>query len=289
MLVRAMLLVCAVATFVAAATVSQAQQAPVRVETERLADGVYVYRWGASYQSLFVVTSDGVIVTDPISVVAAKAYLAEIRKITTAPIRYVVYSHHHYDHIAGGSVFKGVGATVIAHRNAKPTLERLKNPDIVLPDELVDDHREIVLGGKRIDLRYVGRNHTDNSLVVFLPQDKIIYAVDFIAYKEVPWRGMFDAYVDEWKESLERVLAFDWERVVVGHSRLGGIGTKADVQSQVQYMTDLKEVVRLNQDKCIDQAMKEVRLPQYADWTNYKEFLPLNVERMCHYWRYGYQ
>ena len=267
---------------------SQAQQA-VKVETVKIAEGVYIYRWGPSYQSLFIATPDGVVVTDPINSAAAKAYLAEIRKITSAPIRYLVYSHHHYDHIIGGAVFKEAGATVIAHRNAKPPLERLKHPQIVMPDELVDERRVIELGDMRIELLYVGRNHTDNSLVLFLPREKIVFAVDFIAYKEVPWRGMFDAYLDEWKDSLERVLALDWDRIVVGHSRLGGVGTKADVRAQAQYMADLKEIVRVNQGKCIDQAMKEIKLPQYESWTNYQQFLPLNVERMCHYWRYGYQ
>jgi glyoxylase-like metal-dependent hydrolase (beta-lactamase superfamily II) len=264
-------------------------QQPAKVETVKIADGVYIYRWGPSYQSLFVVTPDGVVVTDPINAAAAKAYLEEIRKITSAPIRYVTYSHHHYDHILGGAVFKEAGATFIAHRNAKPPLERLKHPQIVMPDELVDERRVIELGGTRIELHYVGRNHTDNSLVLFLPKEKIVFAVDFIAYREVPWRGMFDSYLDEWRESLERVLALDWDRIVVGHSRLGGVGTKADVRAQAQYMDDLKEIVRVNQAKCIDEAMKEIKLPQYADWTNYGPFFSLNVERMCHYWRFGYQ
>jgi glyoxylase-like metal-dependent hydrolase (beta-lactamase superfamily II) len=267
---------------------SLAQQ-PVRVETVSIADGVYIFRYGGSYQSLFVVTPEGVLVTDPISRAAAKAYLAEINKLTAAPIRYVVYSHHHYDHIAGGAVFKEAGATVIAHKNAEAPLRRLKNPEIVLPDQVIEDRRNISLGGMEISLRYLGRNHTDNTLVVFLPSQKIVYAVDFIAYKEVPWRGMFDSYVDEWIDSLDRVLELDWDRLVVGHSRLGGVGTKDDVRAQKEYMVELKEAVRQAQGRCIDDAMKEVRLPKYEQWTNYKEFFPLNVERLCHYWRFGYQ
>lgn len=284
---RFMLLLCTLIAAPLFASTSYAQK-PLQVETAKIADGVFVYRW-RSYQSLFVVTPAGVLVTDPISVPAAKAYLAEIRKITNAPIRYVVYSHHHYDHIMGGAVFKEAGATFIAHRNAKTSLDRLKNPLVVPPDQLVDSRLELKLADKRVDLVYVGRNHTDNSLVLHLPLQKIIFAVDFIAYKEVPWRGMFDAYLDEWIESLDRVLELDWDRVVVGHSRLGGIGTKDDVRAQKQYMVDLKEAVRLELGKCIDPAMQDIKLPKYESWTNYKSFLPLNVERMCHYWRFGYQ
>ena len=77
---------------------------------------------------MFVVAPEGVLVTDPISPDTAKVYLAEVRKVTAAPIRFVVYSHHHYDHIAGGAVFKEAGATVVAHRNARLQLERLEEP-----------------------------------------------------------------------------------------------------------------------------------------------------------------
>jgi glyoxylase-like metal-dependent hydrolase (beta-lactamase superfamily II) len=68
-------------------------------------DNVYIFRY-QNHQAMFVVTPAGVIVTDPISYgrpEAAKAYLDEVRKITQAPIKYLIYSHHHYDHIAGAS------------------------------------------------------------------------------------------------------------------------------------------------------------------------------------------
>ncbi|MGH7335482.1 MAG: MBL fold metallo-hydrolase, partial [Candidatus Rokuibacteriota bacterium] len=97
-----------------------AAQAPP-FETRKIADNVYVFRFGG-HQSMFVVTPDGVIATDPIGYRrphAVHTYIDEIRKITPAPIKYVVYSHHHYDHIEGGKPFKDAGATFIAHKNAK--------------------------------------------------------------------------------------------------------------------------------------------------------------------------
>lgn len=183
-------------------------QTPPAGAASRIADGVYAFRYG-NYQSMFVVTPDGVIVTDPINAAAAKSYLAEIRKITAAPIRYVIYSHHHFDHIAGGAIFKEAGAQFIAQRNARPQLERLKNPAVVLPDQYVDDRLMLDVGGTRVELIYVGRNHTDNSLVVSVPAQKIIYAADFIPVRELIWRGIFDAYYDEWMVSLDHVLDID--------------------------------------------------------------------------------
>ncbi len=127
---------------------------------------------------MFVVTPDGVIATDPIGYLRPQAvttHIAEIRKVTPAPIRYVVYSHHHYDHIEGGKPFKDLGATFIAHRKAKTRLEALKYPDAVIPDVVVDDRHIIDLGGVRTELHYVGRNHSDNSLVILVPKDKILF------------------------------------------------------------------------------------------------------------------
>jgi len=278
---------------------AQQAQAPAaapaapRVSARPIADGVYIFEYGG-YQSMFVVDPGGVLVTDPISPAAATAYLAEIRKLTSAPIRYVVYSHHHFDHIAGGAPFKQAGATFIAHRNARPQLQRLKNPDVVLPDQIVDDSKVLTIGHTRVELLYMGRNHSDNSLVVSVPAKKVIYAVDWLPLGELIWRNNFDSYVDEWFEGIDRVLALDWEKLVVGHVRAHnpkGWGTKDDVRAFKAYYTDLKEAVRVAylQGLCPDRAPNEVKLPKYESLFEYREFLPMNVDRMCLYWRNGWQ
>src|SRR5438552_9769799 len=133
----------------------QAQQAAQPTfATTKIADNVYMFRY-EGHQAMFVVTSEGVIATDPISEnrPAAAAYIAEIRKITQAPIRYVVYSHSHYDHIAGGKPFKDAGAIFVAHKNTKSLLEERKAPDIVVPDLVVDDSGgKLELGGTTLEL-----------------------------------------------------------------------------------------------------------------------------------------
>src|SRR5574342_140578 len=129
-----------IATSMLIAVASQALAQAPPFETRKITENVYIFRYGG-HQSMFVVTPDGVIATDPIGYLRPQAvttYIAEIRKITHAPIRYLVYSHHHYDHIAGGKPFKDAGATVVAHRNAKARLEALRHPDVVIPDEAVD-------------------------------------------------------------------------------------------------------------------------------------------------------
>ena len=268
-------------------------QAPPLYETRKIADNVYVFRYGG-HQAMFVVTPAGVIATDPIAYrrpVAATVYIAEIRKITQAPIKYVVYSHHHYDHIEGSRPFKDLGAVFVAHKNAKVRLDELKNPDVVPVDVTTDSMPVIELGGTRLELHFVGRNHSDNSLVMLLPKEKIAFAVDFIPFEGVQFRDMPDGYLPDFFDSLDNLAKLDWDRLIPGHPYAGGrLGTKQDVRDQTQYLTDLSDAVKQAalQGKCFDDAMKEIKLPKYEKWANYERYLPGNIERFCEFWGRGY-
>src|SRR5438034_9209091 len=98
-----------------------AQQPPYATTKVEGTDNVYIFRAG-NHQSMFVVTSAGVIATDPIGYgrpQVASTYVDEIKKVTNQPIKYLIYSHHHFDHIAGGKPFKDAGARVLPHKRAK--------------------------------------------------------------------------------------------------------------------------------------------------------------------------
>ena len=277
-----------------AAAPSPAPAAPLFATTKvEGTDNVYVFRY-QNHQSMFVVTPAGVIATDPISYgrpQAATTYIDEIRKVTKAPIKYLIYSHHHYDHIAGGKPFKDAGATIVAHKLAKEHLARLANPDALVPDETVDDKKTITLGGTELELLYVGRNHSDNSLVMRLPKEKLIFAVDFIPVGAVPFRNMLDSWIPDWEESIKRVMDLDWDRLIPGHPGPGGrLGTRDDVKTLQAYMQDLSDAVKTaaSQGKCWDTAMQEVKLPRYQNLAQYAQYLSGNVERYCSHWARGY-
>ena len=273
---------------------AQAPASPPAYATTKITDNVYVFRM-LGHQAMFVVTPAGVIATDPIGFVDKKGgeiYLAEIRKVTSAPVRFVVYSHHHYDHIAGGQPFKAAGATFIAHRNAQRHLAALNHPEVVLPDQVVDDASTLELGGVRVDLVYAGRNHSDNSLVVHVPKDRIIFTVDWIPIQAVMFRDMPDGFLPDWFDGFDKVLAMDWDRMIPGHPAPGGrLGTKDDVRATKQYMTDVSDAAKqlAAEGKCLnDEAMRAVRLPKYEGWGAYNVYLFGNVERFCEYWGRGY-
>lgn len=271
-----------------------AQAARPAFETRKVegTDNVYVFRY-QSHQAMFVVTSDGVVATDPIGYgrpQAATTYVEEIRKITDKPIKYLIYSHHHFDHIAGGKPFKDAGATVVAHRNAQKRLAALQDPATVMPDETVDDRRTIRLGETTIELSYVGLNHSDSSLVLRLPQERIIFAVDFMPVAAVPGRAMIDSYPLEWEESLPKVLAMDWDRLIPGHPGPGGrLGTKDDVRDFLAFLQDASAAVKAaaREGKCWEPVESELKLPKYAAWPDYEQNLPFVLRRYCLLWGRG--
>lgn len=255
-------------------------------------DNVYIFRNGG-HQAMFVVTPDGVIATDPIAYgrpTGGQTYVDEIRKITQAPIRYLIYSHHHFDHIAGGKAFKDAGATVIAHRRAKERLAAINDPHTVLPDETVDDRRTITLGGTTLELSYHGPNHSDSTLVMRLPRERLVFIVDTIPVGQVPARGMIDFYPAETEVFIKEVLTIDWDRLIPGHPGPGGrLGTKQDAQNMLNLLLDASaEMKKLAQEgKCWDTAEKEFTLKGYAGWPGYEAGLPFIARRYCGYWGRG--
>jgi glyoxylase-like metal-dependent hydrolase (beta-lactamase superfamily II) len=292
--IHAMLAAAALAAAALGGDANAQQPAPPPYATTKVegTDNVYIFRYGG-HQSMFVVTPAGVIATDPIGErrPAAKAYIEEIQKITKAPIKYVIYSHSHFDHIAGGQPFKDLGAVFIAHRNAKARIAALKPADVVMPDQVVDTKKVISLGGTTLELIYVGKNHSDSMLVMRLPKEKIIFTVDWIPIKGIQFREMADTYVPEIEEGLKKVIAMDWEKLIPGHPGPGGVqtGTKEDAKNQLAYLQDLSAAVKkaVDDNKSYADAEKEIKLPKYESWPNYGPFLQMNIERYYDYWNRG--
>jgi glyoxylase-like metal-dependent hydrolase (beta-lactamase superfamily II) len=273
---------------------AQAQQRPLYQTTKvEGTDGVYVFRYG-NHQAMFVVTKAGVIATDPIAYgrpEAAVTYLEEIKKVSDQPIKYLIYSHHHYDHIAGGKPFKDAGAKIIAHKRAKERLEQIKDPFTPLPDETFEKSRTLKLGGTVLELTYLGLNHSDSNLVMRLPKEKLIFIVDTIPVGSMPGRGMIDFYPLETEQFMRRVLKMDWQRLIPGHpgQPADRLGTKKDVEDQLAFLRDASEEVKAaaRAGKCWDAAEKEVKLEKYQSWPGYQNNLQFVVRRYCGLWGRG--
>lgn len=257
-----------------------AQTARPADEITTLAEDVYLYRHQA-HQAIFVVTPEGVVVTDPISAEAATWLKSEIAKLTTQPVRYVIYSHHHNDHITGGSMFADQ-ALFVSHQAARRKILEAGDPSTPVPQLTFTDRMTIDLGGKHFELIYTGRNHSDNSLVVLLPQNKLLFAVDFIPVETVAYRALPDGYPDEWIDSLKQVERLDFETLVPGH---GKIGDKRHVGLFRDYLETLRAAVseQIQTGATVEDAKRTIRLPQYEQWYGYKDWFGENVEGMYRY------
>ncbi len=254
-----------------------AQQPRATDEITSLAEDVYLFRH-QSHQAIFIVTPEGVIVTDPISLDAAAWLKAKIATLTDQPVRYVIYSHHHNDHITGGSVFAQT-AHFVSHSAAQPKIMQAADPHTPVPDLTFTDRMAIDLGGTHVELIYTGKNHSDNSLVVLLPQNRLLFAVDFIPVETVAFRALPDSYPDDWIESLKQVEGLDFDTLVPGH---GKIGKKEDVRLFRAYFEALRAAVseQIQRGATLEEAKRVVRLPKYEQWYGYADWFTENVEGM---------
>ncbi|MCK5901692.1 MAG: MBL fold metallo-hydrolase [Cocleimonas sp.] len=265
---------------------------PFGHSVKNIGNGLYVFRWWV-YRNLFIVTDDGVIVTDPMNSKAANILRNEIRKITDKPVKYVVYSHNHHDHISGGNIFKEEGAKFIGHKNLLKALADHPNPVTPLPDITFKDTYTLTLGGRTLELNYLGPNHGNSLVVMRLPKEKVLFVVDIVTPRRIAFRTMPDFWPDEWIRSLKKIEKMDFDYVISGHGPEGepAIDPASVVAEQRIYLEDLMAAVKKAMDSGThspDALRKIVKLPKYENWRYYKEWLPMNIERIWAYYHMGW-
>ena len=146
-------------------------------EIEKISPHLYGYRY-TFYRNFFLIGEDGIILTDPLTVEAAKILAIELRKISDKPIKYVAYSHSHWDHISGGQIFKDQGAKFVAHRKCQENWLNNPNSNVVKPDIVFDKTYTISVGTPSLEMHYWGPSH-DNCRVGFLIRpDRIMFIAD---------------------------------------------------------------------------------------------------------------
>ena len=252
---------------------------------DNISGEVYRFRHKFHY-SVFAVTPDGIIATDPINAGAAEWLKAELKKRFNLSVKYLIYSHEHPDHISGGEVFADT-AVVVAHERAKAKIigeqRRTATPHVSFSDRMT-----IELGGTEVELTYVGRNHSDNSIVMRFPKERILFAVDFIPVEAVAFRDFHDAYIEEWIDSLARVERMDFDILAPGHGKLG---TRDHVRQFREYMQDLHGAVleQVRAGASLEEMQETIRLPKYKRWFGYQSdnpnlnWFPMNIAGMYRY------
>ncbi len=257
----------ALSCLIGAAGISQAAGDfnPAKPNMTRLKEGVYQYSQ-FFYNSLVVISDAGVIVTDPSGAVRAAAMRKEINKLTDKPVTKVIYSHDHFDHSRGGQIFKDEGAEFIAQ------------PDITYQNSM-----RVTVGGKQLDLHYYGPNDGTCMSVMHMPQDKLLFAVDWHlpGYVNEPHRLPSHNYVAI-LNTFKRVrseLAFD--TVISGH---GPGSSVALFEEDYRFVQALFDAVwqGMQAGKTTEELKQSVKLPKFSHWRGYEQNLPAHVERMAY-------
>lgn len=207
-----------------------------------IAEGIHVFGGGHALMNAankgeicnvgFVVGKDAVAVIDSGgSVVEGRALVAAVRAVTDRPIRYLVNTHMHPDHIFGNAAFSDVGAQIIGHRNLPRALasrgrfylssyreamgaDLMADIRIVPPDLLVEAERQLDLGGRTLVLKAWDPAHTDNDLTVLDAATRTLFAGDLCFMEHLP---TLDGSIRGWIEQFQPLAAVDAEQAVPGH------------------------------------------------------------------------
>ena len=135
--------------------------------TKQLAPEVYFFSTGA-YNNLFIVTSEGVVITDPIK---GKGNLLrkDISEITSQPVRFMIYSHSHIDHIGDAHLFAGNGVQIVAQVETGKALKRYRDKNRPVPHINFGTNYSLSIGGITIGLMYMGEGHGKGNSIVYIP------------------------------------------------------------------------------------------------------------------------
>jgi hypothetical protein len=160
-----------------------------------------------------------------------------------------------------------------------------------MPDMIVEDGGStILLGGTRIDLLWLGNNHSDNTLVMLLPRERIIFTVDWLPIQAVMFRDVADGYIPEWfagSTACSRWTGTAWSRAIRARRPPRQQGRRARVQGVHGRRVERGEAARGRPQVPRRPGDARGEAPKYEAWSGYAPYLAGNLERFCEYWSRG--
>ena len=251
----------------------------------------------------FVIGDDGVVVIDTTATVDAdgnftpehgKQLLAEIRKVTNLPVKFVINTHYHFDHVAANALFADAGAIVLAHRNVRDWIhsENLRmfandfrpryksfvdalRPPAATYDQAVD----LFLGAREIRVRSFP-GHTGSDSIVLIPDARVVFAGDLFWHNMLP--NLIDASTNSWIATLETLATNAGYVFVPGH---GDLGTVQDVIAFREYLVTLQTLVsearaQGKPGSSLTQTVVPALSGKYGQWEGFKYLAEPSVLQM---------
>lgn len=249
-------------TAIAARAQAPAQLTPqpprAALVTEKIRDDLYLII-GNGGNVAFLITDEGVILVDDKYDIDHAPILAEVKKITDQPVKYVFNTHHHSDH-SGGNAKMLPKAEVISHKNSRANILEKKQgnaePGMAPARVVFTEETSVFLGGKEVCARHFGRGHTNGDIIVYFPAHKIIHTGDLMAGVTplIDYSG--GGSVIEYTKTIDAAMAaFDFDTVIPGHGRVtdkAGLKTYRDNVEKMR--TEITALIRAGKTK------EEVRL-----------------------------
>ncbi len=233
----------------------------------------------AVHSGFVLITKEGALVIDPAMTCTATWLRDEIKQRFNVPVKYVVYTHGHADHISGGQVFQKDGAIVVANERAIEPIVGEKIPTAV-PDRVFDRDMTITLGGETVLLHRVAPSHSDSMTMVLFPKYRALQCTDVCESKTMPYNDFLDFYYPGWIETLDWVAQQDVDVIDVGHY---SPATKADEAALRIYMIDLHQQVLdlVRSGQSWDQLYRNVKFSdEVKHWTAFDTMHTLNIAGM---------
>ena len=262
-----------------------------------MADGVWFVQGEAAIGSSanrnfisnagFVATGDGVVVVDALgSPTLAGGLIDEIRRLTKEPIRYVIVTHYHADHIYGLQAFKAAGATIIAHTEGREYLNsetaRLRleasrqdlfpwideTTKLVPADRWLDQEQTTLhVGALDFVIRHVGPAHTPEDLVVYVPQRGVLFAGDLVFRGRIPFVGEADS--ERWIASLNKLIEIKPRIMIPGHGPMS-----TEPLADLELTRDYLQYLRKSMAEAAENLDPFEQAYEKTDWSRF-EHMPL--------------
>ncbi len=266
------------------ATYAQDREWGVNRSIQQVSDSVY--RWGSDNQyGAYIVGSEAIAVVDGHYCPSGTMewLKEELGKRHDVPVRYMILSHDHPDHVCNSQVFAGT-AVAIGHKNIVEHMIRENRPAMI-PAVTFDESMQLRLGGVEVNLLYFGPSHSDNLIQVHIPEEKVMVAVDL-----AKGRTLFPDYRDMDVHSTLRILKLlgnigDVEIVLPGH---GPVSDQQNFRDQYRYLKALRDEVldHIVAGNSLAEIRDLVALEDFSDYGGYDRWLDQNVVTM---WDYLYR
>ena len=235
---------------------------------QELAEGIF-WLGDGSYQTMFVVTAEGVMAVDAPPTLGHNI-LRAIDRVTQKPVTHVIYSHHHSDHVGAMSIYPET-APRYAQRATAQRLALLNDPHRPLPTHLFDDSLIIDAGDHTLRLDYPGPNHSEGNSFLHLPHQRVLMLVDVIFPGWVPFSNLaLSAYVPGFINMHAQALHYEFDHLVSGH--VTRTGTPDDVRVQLEYMHDLQATAEAALSS-VDLASTMAPIDTSNNWAVFRAYL----------------